>query len=270
MAIRRLTLVVNRTKPGVDDIVRSVQEATQKAGVTLTVADGWPISRATLKGADACGVVGGDGTFLGVAEAAALEGVPLFGINRGKLGFLAAYPSEDVGASLQSILAGDFRVEKRALLEIRFADGSFALALNDLVIKTRDVFRMGRFAVLADGARVNEYRADGLILASPTGTSAYNLAAGGPLVDPAASVIVLTPICAHTLSNRSVIFDGETELEIRSEDSALLGLSVDGRETLEAQSRLPLIIRTAKVQLALLRPKSLTHFDVLRSNLKWS
>jgi NAD+ kinase len=117
---------------------------------------------------------------------------------------------------------------------------------------------------------VNEYRADGLILASPTGTSAYNLAAGGPLVDPAASVIVLTPICAHTLSNRSVIFDGETELEIRSEDSALLGLSVDGRETLEAQSRLPLIIRTAKVQLALLRPKSLTHFDVLRSKLKWS
>jgi hypothetical protein len=76
MAIRRLTLVVNRTKPGVDDIVRAVQEAAQKAGVTLTVADGWPISRATLKGADACGVVGGDGTFLGVAEAAALEGVP--------------------------------------------------------------------------------------------------------------------------------------------------------------------------------------------------
>ena len=184
MAIRRLTLVVNRTKPGVDDIVRSVQEAAQKAGVTLTVADGWPISRATLQGADACGVVGGDGTFLGVAEAAALEGVPLFGINRGKLGFLAAYPSDDVGASLHSILSGDFRVEKRALLEIRFADGSFALALNDLVIKTRDVFRMGRFAVLADGARVNEYRADGLILASPTGTSAYNLAAGGPWSTP--------------------------------------------------------------------------------------
>jgi NAD+ kinase len=117
---------------------------------------------------------------------------------------------------------------------------------------------------------VNEYRADGLIIASPTGTSAYNLAAGGPLVDPAASVLVLTPICAHTLSNRSVIFDGETELEIRSEDSSLLGLSVDGRETLEAQRRLPLVIRTAKVQLALLRPKSLTHFDVLRSKLKWS
>jgi len=144
MAIRRLTLVVNRTKPGVDDIVRAVQEAAQKANVTLSVADGWPISRATLQGADACGVVGGDGTFLGVAEAAALEGVPLFGINRGKLGFLAAYPSEDVGASLQSILSGDFRVEKRALLEIRFADGSFALALNDLVIKTRDVFRITR------------------------------------------------------------------------------------------------------------------------------
>ena len=250
MALRRLTIVVNRTKPGVDEIVRAVQEAARKAGAELKVAEGWPVGREALKGADACGVVGGDGTFLGVAEAAALEGVPLFGINRGKLGFLAAYPGEDIGATLQSILAGDFRVEKRALLEIRFADRSFALALNDLVIKTRDVFRMGRFAVLADGARVNEYRADGLILATPTGTSAYNLAAGGPLVDPAASVIALTPICAHTLSNRPFIFDGGTELEIRSEDSALLGLSVDGRETLEAQPRLPLVIRTAKVQLA--------------------
>jgi NAD+ kinase len=90
------------------------------------------------------------------------------------------------------------------------------------------------------------------------------------LVDPAASVIALTPICAHTLSNRSVIFDGETELEIASEDVAQLGLSVDGRPTLEAQGRLPLGIRTAKVQLGLLRPKTLTHFDVLRSKLKWS
>jgi NAD+ kinase len=115
MAIRRLTLVVNRTKPGVDDIVRAVQDATQKAGVALTVADGWPISCATLKGADACGVVGGDGTFLGVAEAAALEGVPLFGINRGKLGFLAAYPSEDVGASLQSIPRRETRAPRNPL-----------------------------------------------------------------------------------------------------------------------------------------------------------
>lgn len=270
MAIRRLTLVVNRTKPGVEAIVTSVREAAQKAGVTLTLADTWPVSRETLRGADACGVVGGDGTFLGVAEAAALEGVPLFGINRGKLGFLAAYPSEDVAASLHSILTGDFRIEHRALIEVRFADGTFALALNDLVIKTRDVFRMGRFAVFADGAPVNEYRADGLILATPTGTSAYNLASGGPIVDPAASVIALTPICAHSMSTRSVIFDGETELEVRSEDSALMGISVDGRETLEAQKRIPLSIRTAKVQLNLIRPKNLTHFDVLRSKLKWS
>lgn len=270
MAIRCLTLVVNRTKPDVEAMVRSVQEECQKAGVTLTMADAWPVSRAALQGADACGVVGGDGTFLGVAEAAALEGVPLFGINRGKLGFLAAYPSEDIGASLRSIFAGDFRRETRALLEIRFQDGSFALALNDIVIKTRDVFRMGRFLVLADGAKVNEFRADGIILATPTGTSAYNLAAGGPLVDPAASVIALTPICAHTLSNRSVIFDGETELEVRSEDAPLLGLSVDGRPTQEAQGRLPVLIRTAKVQLSVLRPKSLTHFEVLRSKLKWA
>jgi len=270
MALRRLALIVNRSKPGVDEIVRTIREVTHSAGVTLVTADHWPINRETIKGCDACCVVGGDGTFLGVAEPAALEGVPLFGINRGKLGFLAAYPSEDVAGSIRTILAGDYRLENRALLEIRFANGSFNLALNDVVLKTRDVFRMGRFTVRADAGHVNEYRADGLILATPTGSTAYNLAAGGPLVDPAASVIALTPICAHTLSNRSVIFDGETELEVLSEDVAHLGLSVDGRPTLEAQGRLPLVVRTAKVQLSLIRPKNLTHFDILRNKLKWS
>ncbi|MFM9001689.1 MAG: NAD(+)/NADH kinase [Opitutia bacterium] len=270
MAIRRLALVVNRSKPGAEEIVQAVRSAAQAAGVTLDVASGWPVDRAVLRGADACVVVGGDGTFLGVAEAAALEGVPLFGINRGKLGFLAAYPGGDVAATVRSVLAGDCRKEERALLEVRFADGSFALALNDVVLKTREAFRMGRFSVRADGAPVNEYRADGLILATPTGTSAYSLAAGGPLVDPAASVIALTPICPHTMSNRSVVFDGETELEVRSEDVAQLGVSVDGRPTLEAAGRLPLIVRTAKVRLSLLRPKDLSHFDVLRSKLMWS
>ena len=270
MSIRRLGLIVNRTKPGVEEIVRTVQAVTKASGVELVLADSWPVRRETIAGCDACGVVGGDGTFLGIAEAAALEGIPLFGINRGKLGFLAAYPSEDIAGSIQSILAGDFRLENRALLEIRFADKSFALALNDVVLKTRDVFRMGRFTVRADGSHVNDYRADGLILATPTGSTAYNLAAGGPLVDPAASVIALTPICAHTLSNRSLIFDGESEIEIHSEDGALLGLSVDGRPTLEAQSRLPLVVRTAKVQLSLIRPKNLSHFDILRNKLRWS
>ena len=138
-------------------------------------------------------MVGGDGTFLGLAEAAALEGIPLFGINRGKLGFLAAYPSDDVSASIKSILSGDYQLDRRALIEIRFADGSFALALNDIVLKTREVFRMGRFSVKANNQVVNEFRADGLILATPTGSTAYNLAAGGPLVDPAAAIITDCP-----------------------------------------------------------------------------
>lgn len=250
--------------------MRAVEETTKAAGVSLSIVDTWPMKRENIAGCDACGVVGGDGTFLGLAEAAALEGIPLFGINRGKLGFLAAYPSDDVRASIKSILAGDYRLDRRALIEIRFADGTFALALNDIVLKTREVFRMGRFSVRADGAAVNEFRADGLILATPTGSTAYNLAAGGPLVDPAASIIALTPICAHTLSNRTVIFDGESELEVQSEDNALLGISVDGRATLEAHGRLPLRVRTAKVQLSLIRPKNLGHFDVLRNKLKWS
>jgi NAD+ kinase len=150
------------------------------------------------------------------------EGVPLFGINRGKLGFLAAYPSDDVGASLRSILAGDFRRENRALLEVRFADRSFALALNDVVIKTCDVFRMGRFTVHADGAKVNDYRADGLILATPTGSTAYNLAAGGPTVSWRTRAYVISFIAAHHLDTRPLILAPEESLVVTN--SAVVGV----------------------------------------------
>lgn len=269
MPIRTLALAVNRDKPGAEAIVAEIDRAASAAGVAVRHV-GWPIEQSKLRGADACCVVGGDGTFLGVAEAAALEGVPLFGINRGKLGFLAAYPADDVAASVRSVLAGDFRREERALLEARFADGSVALALNDVVIKTRDVFRMARLAVSADGEPVNTYRADGLIVATPTGSSAYNLAAGGPLISPAASVIALTPLCAHTLSNQPVVFSSEAELKVESLDQVPLGLSVDGRGTLDASTRLPLVIRTAKVRLGIIRPAALSHFDVLRSKLRWA
>lgn len=269
MPIRTLALVVNRDKPGTETILQEIERAAAEAGVAVQ-AVGWPIVQAKLQGAEACCVVGGDGTFLGVAEAAAKEGVPLFGINRGKLGFLAAYPAEDVAASVRSVLAGNCRREERALIEVRFADGSTALALNDLVIKTRDVFRMARLAVLADGEPVNTYRADGLIVATPTGSSAYNLAAGGPLIAPNASVIALTPLCAHSLSNQPLVFSSEAEIRVESLDAVPLGLSVDGRETLDASTRLPLMVRTAKVRLAILRPKGLSHFDVLRSKLRWT
>ena len=269
MTIRTLALVANRAKPGADTIVAEIARVCKEAGVTLREV-AWPVDPAGLRGADACCVVGGDGTFLGVADSAAREGVPLFGINRGKLGFLATYPADDVAASVRSVLAGQARREERALLEIRFADGSVALALNDLVIKTRDVFRMSRLGVQADGSPVNTYRADGLIVATPTGSSAYSLAAGGPLIDPAASVIALTPLCAHTLSNQPLIFSAESDLRIESLDAVPLGLSVDGRATLDAAKLLPLTVRTAKVRLGILRPANLSHFDVLRSKMHWA
>ena len=269
MAIRTLALVANRAKPGADAIVAEIGRVCAEAGVTLREV-AWPVDPSALRGSDACCVVGGDGTFLGVAESAAREAVPLFGINRGKLGFLATYPAEDFAASVRSVLAGRARREERALLEVRFADGSVALALNDVVIKTRDVFRMSRLGVQADGRPVNTYRADGLIVAPPTGSSAYSLAAGGPLIDPAASVIALTPLCAHTLSNQPLIFSAESELRVESLDAVPLGLSVDGRATLDAAKLLPLTIRTAKVRLGVLRPADLSHFDVLRSKLHWA
>lgn len=272
MLIQRLAIVTNLTKPGAVALAEELAAVAREMSVTAAVLTDFPLKENALEGFDACAVLGGDGTLLGAVRPAVRAQVPLFGINRGKLGFLANYSSDNAKESLREVLAGEFQTVRRALLECRTEEGHHALALNDVVLKAADPSRLVRLRVFSQqSGLLNVYRGDGLILCTPTGSTAYNLGAGGPLLDPAADVFALTPICPHTLSNRSVILPRGTVIEIEEEERhEALSLAVDGGTFLATCTSFPVQVRIAEETLPLLQPKGLSHYELLRTKLKWA
>jgi len=232
---------------------------------------------ATLEAGGACDLVialGGDGTILSVARRYA-GGPPILGVNLGFLGYLTEVPREDLYPALLEVLAGRYALESRSLLEVRLqrAAGGAAdyLALNDAVIAKTAPSRIIELDVAVDGKPVARYRADGLVISTPTGSTAYNLSAGGPILHPQLPVTVLTPICPHTLTLRPLVVPDTAVLEARLEtDSESVFLTVDGQEgtelaygdrvRLRRHGRPVLLLRTAE-------PRSI--FEGLRSKLHW-
>ncbi len=268
--LRRIALVVNRAKPGAAALAAALAKIAKARKVAVTLTDAFPIPAGFLKGQDACCVLGGDGTLLSVVGEAVASKVPVFGINQGKLGFLATIPVENAQAVFARLLAGDYHLARRTVLRAEAADGRVALALNDIVLKHPGLSRLISLRVFSDGKFVNEYHADGLIFATPTGSTAYNLSAGGPLIHPHAQVLAVTPICPHTLSNRSVIFAGNTRLEVRGIGTDVApAVTRDGQPCFEGGVALPLHVSLDKRTLALLQPPGHSHFEILRGKLKW-
>jgi NAD+ kinase len=169
------------------------------------------------------------------------------------------------------VLGGAFRVDYRAMLDCSTGPGVHDLALNDVLIKDQAHSRIVRLEVVADGKLVTDYLCDGLIFSTPTGSTAYNLSAGGPIIHPAADVIAMTPICPHTLSNRTIIFRENVRLRVinRTENSRLL-VAMDGQRNLKVASRAPIDIRLAKLRVPLAQRRDYSHFSVVRTKLKWS
>ncbi len=266
---KKVALIVNRAKPGACELAGELAGIASARGIEVVRTETHPVPEDFLAGCEACCVLGGDGTILGAVASAVRHGVPIFGVNRGKLGFLANYAAESAAQGFVSVLDGDYRRVDVSLLECETADGRVFCALNDIVIKTRDVFRLARLGVRDGHGFVNTFRGDGLIFSTPTGSTAYNLGAGGPLILPEASVFAMTPICPHTLTNRSVIFPDCAKILVEKEDPwAQLVVSVDGHDPLCGEL-FPLIVRTSPRRLPILRPRGMSHFDILRAKLKW-
>ena len=267
--LRRIAFVVNRAKPRADELAGVLMAMAESRDAEAVRVESHPVPEDSLKGFDACCVIGGDGTILGAVAEAARHGVPIFGINRGKLGFLANYPAESATHDFAAVLDGEYARAELSLLECVSRDGRVHTALNDIVMKTPDVFRMVKLAVYSGREFVNTYRADGLVFSTPTGSTAYNLGAGGPLILPEAGVFAMTPICPHTLTNRAVIFPDTAEIRIEKEDpESPVVVSVDGLDPL-AGDLFPLVVRVSEKRLPILRPRGLSHFDILRAKLKW-
>ncbi len=219
--------------------------------------------------------LGGDGTLLAVARAIGRRAVPILGVNLGSLGFLAEIASGELYETLDSVLEDRFQLESRMRLEVvAHRDGACVgryLALNDAVIAKTALSRMIDLETRADGAEVTTYHADGLIVATPTGSSAYSLSAGGPLLVPGLGAILLTPICPHTLTQRPLVVPESCEIEVRVQDTrgGEVHLTVDGQVGCELAEGDRIRVRGSPHPVQLLVPPGRNRFQVMRHKLRW-
>lgn len=221
--------------------------------------------------ADLAIVLGGDGTMLSVARSLIMADVPLVGINRGRFGFLTDLRSEDMLTALDRILAGEYARDTRMLLcgqvirndEIIYSGH----ALNDVVIKSG--LRLIELEVQIDKQFVHKQRSDGLILTTPTGTTAYSLSAGGPILHPNLEAITLVPVCPHTLSNRPITVSSNSEIEISLLQTEDAQASFDGQYQIALEVGDTVYVRRANHSISLLHPSDYCYFDMLRNKLNW-
>ena len=234
------------------------------------------VDRDTLAGScDLAIVVGGDGTLLNAARSLAECGVAVLGVNLGRLGFLVDVSPEEMPDQLDRILAGDFTEEQRTLLHMTVTrDGKVlgeSAALNDVVVHKKDIARMIELDTYIDRHFLNTNRSDGLIISTPTGSTAYALSGGGPILHPRLDAITLVPICPHTLSNRPIVLHDESTIEIVIHKGTLEAtVSCDGQvnQSLEADDLIT--VRKHDHALRLLHPPGHDYFAVLREKLRWS
>lgn len=218
--------------------------------------------------------LGGDGTMLGVARFIGQRQVPVLGVNLGSLGYLTEFTRDELFPVLEELREGSFFLDQRMLLDVKLVrDGQVIVsnrALNEAVINLGSTVRMIELECRIDGMFVNSFRADGMILATPTGSTAYSLSAGGPIVHPSMSAILLTPICPHTLSNRPVVVPGDSLVDLifpEASDGVLL--TIDGQVQLHLQAGDQVTVLRSQTTFDLVRPRNRNYFEVLRRKLKW-
>ena len=231
-------------------------------------------SPALVEGTDLVISVGGDGTLLHTARLVVDHGIPLLGVNRGRLGFLVDLPPYDFDG-LDAVLGGDFIEVDRILLRAEIhRQGKVlvsSLALNDVVLYKWNTARLIEFRTYIDGSLLTPHRADGIIIATPTGSTAYALATGGPIVHPAVDAITLVPVCPHTLSNRPLVISADSLIEVEVPDDYIqrVGVSCDGQSDMGLQPGSRLRIRRHDHRVRLIHPPHYRYFDILRAKLRW-
>jgi len=282
-SIRRVVIVAKLGPPESHRLAVQMGEWLEERGIAVTYETNTAsaigrqngVSRNALPpDMDLAIVAGGDGTLLSVARAAAPLGIPILGVNLGSLGFLTELQPEESFHGLQAVLDGNLVVDERQMLRVRpFREGKeqpeFAL-LNDAVIAKSALARMISIELRVDGQRVTTYTSDGLIVSTPTGSTAYNLSAGGPILDPHMQAFVISPICPHSMTYRPLVVPGSVTLEIvlRSDGEAVY-LTLDGQIGFPMEVDDALKIDSHPNPVRLVRIADRTFFEVLRRKLSW-
>ena len=266
-----ILIVVNSGKPGANRLGEELEQLARDCGAATGRVNHFPLEDALLQGKDLCVVIGGDGTLLGVVDAASRWRVPVLGVNLGRLGFMASFSPANIREHLREFLTTGFSSRTLSVLSCLAPSGREVHALNDIVIKAR-TSRLIRLEVHSEDEHMNTYHADGLIFSTPTGSTAYNLSAGGPIVHPNARVLVVTPINPHTLSNRAIVLDNSHILSInQTGDPADVQIAADGREIFGSVPDFPIQVRIEPDRaFELVQPAGYSHYSVLRSKLHWT
>ena len=282
----RVGLLLKLHKPEAVEIARELLSVLAVRGVESCVAGAPPgslpeahhVGDERLPEVKMLVVLGGDGTLLHGAELVADEGVPILGINLGNLGFLTSCPTTEARPALEAALDGKLVIERRMRLRVVLtrADGQkpgeqvVRYACNDVVISQGAIARLIEFEAFLDGKPISTYRADGLIIATPTGSTAYNLAAGGPILTPELQGMVLSPICPHTLTNRPLVVPAASRLTVQLGEAAKdVMLTVDGQWATPLTEHDRVVVHAAHRPMLLYSTGDTTFFDILRTKLHW-
>jgi NAD+ kinase len=285
-SIKRIGIVL---KPHQPEALKTICElVVWLAERNISLVGGPEIERERIEHQTGCGVdqfenagevdlmlvLGGDGTMIATARMIGDQEVPVLGVNYGGLGYLAEFRIEELYTALESILSGNYRLDRRVMLEVELKSGDkpaqLSRVLNDVVINKSALARIIQIDAYLNHQFVNSFRADGLIVSTPTGSTAYNLSAGGPVIFPSMNAVVITPICPFTLSNRPIVVPNDAEIELLLKtDNEEVALTLDGQVGFPLKVEDRVAIRKSRTTFNLIQPMNRNYFDVLRDKLRW-
>lgn len=279
----KIGIVPNLTRDKALDVTLKVTEQLDKLNIEYafdkSLLNSFPVkidsdkfTNKLYERSDIIIAIGGDGSFIHAAKQAAMRKKPVLCINAGNLAFLAGLEGNELGL-LEKLISGDYVTDKRMMLKavMKNSDGERALGycLNDVVAARGAEIRLIDIDVLCDGRKINNYRADGVIISTPTGSTAYSWSAGGPVIDPTLECMTLTPICTHSPLNRSLVFGGDSVITIKPHtEHGVFSVSTDGEDAITVSNGAEIIISKSELFAEFIRIKSDEFFDILNSKLK--
>jgi NAD+ kinase len=268
----RFCVVAMREKPEIEQAAEQIQKYLEQRGCVCRINTGYVERKNIAKDTQCAIVLGGDGTLLQAARELVETDIRLIGINFGNLGFLAEVEKDDITETLEKLIHDDYFVEKRMLLNGKIVRAGRVVmenaALNDIVINRSSLMKVMQLKISVNGMLLSKYHADGIIIATPTGSTAYSMSAGGPIVKPSAELIVMTPICPHTLNTRSIILDSEDVIEIevsskRDYDNDVKKVFFDGDDNIELEKGDLVVIERSRLSVGIIKLKSRSFLEIL-------
>ena len=269
--MNKFYLITNKAKDSTMEMTCRIKDYIEKQGKECVL---WEENKSVPPDVECVLVLGGDGTLIRAAREMCQYQVPVLGINMGRLGYLTETEVGDFEESLNFLMGNDaIRVEERMMLKGAINDSIEDVALNDIVFARSGALRIIQFNVYVNGELLNTYHADGVIVSTPTGSTGYNLSAGGPIVEPTASMIVITPICSHALNTSSIVLSAEDEVMIevgkgRGNQTETASVSFDGEHNVEVHTGDRIVIRKSENTTKLVKLSSVSFLEILRKKMK--